>query len=130
MLEKEGYGGYLKVSEGMVVAGDNADTSSTRNGSTGDTDTGAPLTHDSKLELVVDKVQTSDRKQFITVQSKNDNTFYIVITRDKNRENVYFLNLVDETDLMALMQDSEVPIKCTCSDRCETGDVDLSTESC
>ena len=96
--EKEGYvyGGYLKVSEGTVIAGDNADTSSTGTGGTGDTDSGTPLTPDGNLELVDDVYQTSDGKQFITVQSKNDNTFYIVIDRDKNGENVYFLNLVDE----------------------------------
>ena len=130
--EKEGYvyGGYLKVSEGTVIAGDNADTSSTGTGSTGDTDSGTPLTPDGNLELVDDVYQTSDGKQFITVQSKNDNTFYIVIDRDKNGENVYFLNLVDEADLMALMQDGEVTVKCTCTDRCEAGDVDLNCPVC
>ena len=130
--EKEGYvyGGYLKVSEGTVIAGDNVDTSSTGTGSTGDTDSGTPLTPDGNLELVDDVYQTSDGKQFITVQSKNDNTFYVVIDRNKNGENVYFLNLVDEADLMALMQDGEVTVKCTCTDRCEAGDVDLNCPVC
>lgn len=125
--EKEGYvyGGYLKVSEGTVASGDNADTSSA-----GTESSGTPLTPDGNLELVDDVYQTSDGKQFITVQSKNDNTFYIVIDRDKNGENVYFLNLVDEADLMALMQDGEVTVKCTCTDRCEAGDVDLNCPVC
>ena len=95
----------LFLCRSTVAAGDNVDTSSTGTGSTGDTDSGTPLTPDGNLELVDDVYQTSDGKQFITVQSKNDNTFYIVIDRDKNGENVYFLNLVDEADLMALMQD-------------------------
>ena len=126
--EKQGYvyGGYLKVSEGTAVVSDASDGSS----STGTESSGAPLTPDGNLELVDDVYQTSDGKQFITVQSKNDNTFYIVIDRDKNGENVYFLNLVDEADLMALMQDGEVTVKCTCTDRCEAGDVDLNCPVC
>ena len=45
-------------------------------------------------------------KQFITVQTKNGNTFYIVIDYDKpvdedeEQYQTYFLNLEDERDLM------------------------------
>ena len=31
---------------------------------------------------------------------------------------------------MALMQDGEVTVKCTCTDRCEAGDVDLNCPVC
>ena len=41
--------------------------------------------------------------QFVTVESKNGNTFYLVI--DHATGDVYFLNLVDETDLLALLED-------------------------
>lgn len=42
-------------------------------------------------------------RQFIAIQSKNGNTFYIVIDKDsKGKENVYFMNLVDEYDMLAL----------------------------
>ena len=45
-------------------------------------------------------------RQFIAIQSKNGNTFYIVIDKDsKGKENVYFMNLVDEYDMMAFAED-------------------------
>lgn len=118
--EKEGYvyGGYLKVSD-VVITQEESDEKAV-----------APLTPDGNLDLVDDIIQTSDGKEFITVQSKNDNTFYIVIDRDKDNENVYFLNLVDEADLMALMEDGEVTVKCTCDDRCVAGDVDTGCPVC
>jgi len=100
------------------------------------------LTPDGNLTLVDDIMQDESyyvqdeqvvqNKQFITVQSKNGNTFYIVIDRSDNTENVYFLNLVDEADLMALMEDGAVddtPV-CTCSDHCEAGDVNTSCPVC
>lgn len=67
-----------------------------------------PLTPDGNLTLV-DDISTSDgqNKQFITVQSKSGNYFYIIIDRSDDKENVYFLNLVDEADLLVLIEDEE-----------------------
>lgn len=122
--EKTGYvsSQYLTVSDSSTATVTGADTSSTTSGS--------PLTPDGNLELVDDVTQESDGKQFITVQSKNDNTFYIVIDRDKDTDNVYFMNLVDEADLMALMEDGEVTVKCTCDTRCAAGNVDTTCPVC
>ena len=122
--EKTGYvsGQYLTVSDSSTATVTGINTFSTTSGS--------PLTPYGNLELVDDVTQESDGKQFITVQSKNDNTFYIVIDRDKDTDNVYFMNLVDEADLMALMEDGEVTVKCTCDTRCEAGDVDTTCPVC
>ena len=52
-------------------------------------------------------------KQFITVETSGGNTFYIVIDYDKPTDEdgeqyqTYFLNMVDEADLLALMEEED-----------------------
>ena len=64
-----------------------------------------PLTPDGNLTLV-DDTESGD-KEFITVQTKAGNTFYLIIDHASDEENVYFLNLVDEEDLLALIDDED-----------------------
>ena len=100
---------------------------------------GNALTPEGNLTLVDDVQQTESidsngvvhSKQFVTLQSKNGNYFYLVIDRSGETENVYFLNLVDEADLMALMEGGEVtPKTCTCKDKCIAGHVDTTCPIC
>lgn len=54
---------------------------------------------------IVDDVEDGGAsKQFLTVQTKNGNTFYIVVDRSGNTENVYMLSLVDENDLAEFIE--------------------------
>lgn len=55
----------------------------------------------------------SEDKQFITVVTKNGNYFYIIIDRASNSDNVYFLNKVDEADLMAVLEEAGYEIEAT-----------------
>ncbi len=87
----------------------------------------------------VESVENEQKsKQFITVQSKNGNYFYIIIDRSGDTENVYFLNLVDEADLFALLETEEETTEtepapdpvCICEDKCITGEVNTKCEVC
>ena len=45
--------------------------------------------------------------EYMTVQTKSGAVFYLVIDKSADTENVYFLNQVDELDLMAIMDDAQ-----------------------
>lgn len=84
-------------------------------GSMGGMDTAEPpstaLTPDGNLTLVDDYAENyadGSGKQFITLASKDGNTFYLVIDRDdEGEQTVHFMNLVDERDLLSLMDEEE-----------------------
>ena len=75
-----------------------------------DEKTGA-LTPEGNLTLVDDyhtDYSDGSGQQFITLVSKSGNTFYLVIDRNaKGQQTVHFMNLVDEADLLALMEEED-----------------------
>lgn len=99
---------------------------------------GTPFTEDgiaATRDLLYDK---HTNKQYITIETRNGNTFYIVIDYDKQldeeeeRYQTYFLNPVDEADLLALLEDEDgnTPIVCSCADKCVAGAVNTDCQLC
>lgn len=96
---------------------------------TGFSQNGSAVTRD----LLYDK---HTNKQFIAVETRNGHTLYLVIDYDKpldedgERYETYFLNLVDESDLLALIdREDSVPV-CSCANKCEAGAVNTTCEVC
>lgn len=75
---------------------------------------------------------------YITVETRNGHTLYIVIDYDKlldeeeERYQTYFLNPVDEADLMALLEDDSqnTPVVCSCTEKCTAGKVNTNCAIC
>ncbi|WP_204789856.1 DUF4366 domain-containing protein [Oscillibacter sp. CU971] len=100
-----------------------------------------PLTPDGQ-GTVVDNVTDQDSKEFFTFTTPSENTFYLVIDKQRESENVYFLNAVTESDLFALAEKDKEPEDnnvsaipdpepvCNCEDKCAPGEVDTDCPVC
>ena len=58
---------------------------------------------------MVDNATDQDGKEFFTITTAEEAVFYLVIDRQRETENVYFLNAVTVADLMALAESSGEP---------------------
>lgn len=55
---------------------------------------------------VIDNATDEDGKEFYTIMTPSENVFYLIIDKQREQENVYFLNAVTEKDLLALAEKS------------------------
>ena len=79
-------------------------------------------------------------REFFTIATPDEKIFYLVIDRQRDTENVYFLNAVTESDLMALAEkDADGPSQsavpdpepvCTCTQKCVPGAVNAACPVC
>lgn len=68
-----------------------------------------PIHHgDSSDNKETDKY-SADARQFITFQTKNGKTFYLIINHDEDSENVMLLTEVSEDDLLNMVEKKEAP---------------------
>jgi hypothetical protein len=87
------------------------DNSSDNNGSAGDnssdgTSTEKGFTTPGNGDLG-DQIKSSTGKDFYTIHTKNNNTFYMVIDHTNSTENVYMVSLIDEDDLAEFLKDAD-----------------------
>ena len=97
-----------------------------------------PLTPNGQA-TVLDYASEEDGKEFFTITTADNNVFYLIVDRQREEENVYFLNAVTETDLLSLAQADEQPElilepeeepACSCTQKCEVGDVNTLCPVC
>lgn len=97
-----------------------------------------PLTPNGQA-TVLDHASGEDGKEFFTITTADNNVFYLIVDRQREEENVYFLNAVTETDLLSLAQADERPElilepeeepTCSCTQKCEAGDVNTLCPVC
>ena len=98
---------------------------------------GAPLKDNSEIvtrNLLYDK---ATNKQFITIQDREGNIFYLIIDfdapvgEDEEQYKTYFLNPVDTDDLAALAEEkTEKPPVCICTEKCVPGKVNMNCPVC
>lgn len=101
---------FATETESATVTTDAATAEASTEAETRSEDDTRPLTPNGNLTLVDDiGSQVGQGRQFITLVTKSGNYFYLIIDRnDKGEENVHFLNMVDEEDLFALMDEKQV----------------------
>ena len=59
---------------------------------------------------VVDNATDGDGKEFFTITTPSENVFYLIIDRQRDGQNVYFLNAVTEKDLLTLAEKDPEPV--------------------
>ncbi|MDE7262588.1 MAG: DUF4366 domain-containing protein [Oscillospiraceae bacterium] len=133
-MQNQGSSAEAAKPEPSVSAAGSEDT-------TPDTVTRSPLafTPDGQ-STVVDNVTDAGSKEFFTIFTKDDSTFYLVIDRERERDNVYLLDTVKESDLLSLAEkdteqvsQSAVPDPkpvCGCANRCAPGEVRTDCPVC
>ena len=68
-----------------------------------------PIHHGDSSDNKETDMYSADARQFITFQTKNGKTFYLIINHDEDSENVMLLTEVSEDDLLNMVEKKEAP---------------------
>ena len=98
---------------------------------------GEPLSEHTDIVTRDTLYDQATNKQFITIQDREGNVFYLIIDYDapvdehEEQFSTYFLNPVDASDLAALAKEEEKePEVCICPTRCAPGMVNMNCPVC
>lgn len=56
---------------------------------------------------ILNEATSDQNKYFYTIQTANNNTFYMVIDKERESGNVYLLSMIDENDLQDFIEEEE-----------------------
>lgn len=62
---------------------------------------------------VLDSIKDDSSKEFYTITTANNNTYYLVIDHSATSNNVYMLSAIDENDLKDFIEESEETLETT-----------------
>lgn len=65
-----------------------------------------PFTPDGNASIL-NEATSEQNKHFYTIQTENNNTFYMVIDKERASGNVYLLSMIDENDLMEFVEKTD-----------------------
>lgn len=100
-------------SSSSASTGNNSQSGSGSNGSTGSNDSvDEDVVEENAFSTpgnatLGDMIKSSGSKDFYTIRTDNDNTFYLVIDHSGNMDNVYMLSAIDENDLKDFLEDDD-----------------------
>ncbi len=122
---------------GNALSGNAAGSSGNSQESTSSIPEGA-FTPDGTGTVLDEATGEDGDKQFYTITTEDGNVFYLIVDGKRDSNNVYFLNAVTESDLMALAEKdnengaSSIPSAeiCSCTEKCAAGEVDTACPVC
>ena len=97
----------VNTNKGVASAPSKARASVTENKDNANKD--YPIHHGDSSDNKETDQYSADARQFITFQTKNGKTFYLIINHDEDSENVMLLTEVSEDDLLNMVEKKEAP---------------------
>ena len=97
----------VNTNKGVASAPSKARASVTENKDNANKD--YPIHHEDSSDNKEMDQYSADARQFITFQTKNGKTFYLIINHDEDSENVMLLTEVSEDDLLNMVEKKEAP---------------------